>query len=106
MLVITKGEDRTFKFKLRNEEKDPFDLSGLTELEVEFKGGLIKQYTVSGITIDNAVLGQFSLQLDDVDTSSLQAGKNQSIKLTVIKGTDTRIKILERSLTVVENQLG
>ena len=106
---IVQGEDRVLKLRLRSptceDETEPFDLTGNTEIEVRFKKQdgttLSKLKTTGGVVVTNLILGKFDVVLSDAETALLKIGSRQSFTVVVDIGTTRRVINFDSVLTVV-----
>lgn len=105
-LSIVQGEDISITIRLSEEDGDPYDLTGITEITAEIPktgGGCVsKTYTGSAIAIVSpATSGKITVALTDTDTALLLAGTN-SLELTLDFGTTRRIKQFRNQLEILE----
>lgn len=99
IITIVAGEDRVLKLRLRSptceDETEPFDLTGVTEIAVRFKKQdgttLEKTLTGTGVVVTNHVLGKFNVVLGDTETALLKIGTRQSFTVVVDIGTTRRV---------------
>ena len=108
-IEINKGEDKILVLRIRDELNDPYDLTGLTVAEATFKGessNVVKTLASGAIAISgDPILGKIQVTLNETDTAALEAGANQDFKIMLQKGSDTRIKKVERVLNVIDSTL-
>jgi len=90
--VIFQGSDKILNLKLREENGDPFDLTGETEITVCFKaadGGASIDLTKGGgdVTITGSLLlGKISVSISDANTDLIETGEKVDFMVYVDKG--------------------
>ncbi len=108
VVKVIRGEDKTINLRLRDENGDPFDITGAdvnpNYIKVIFKkedGTLLTKETGGlGVAIVNAVAGKFTVDLEDADTSLLKAADFQDFEVEIKISDDITIVKFEKSITV------
>lgn len=108
MIKIIKGESKviTLKLKLKNADGslDPFDLTGVTALDVCFKNqddSTLTKSLGSGVTVVNAGGGIATVTLSTAETALLLEANNQSYEADAVVGGETTIFQFIEQLDVV-----
>lgn len=108
-ISIIQGEKRDVNIylskKVSCDQSRPFDLTGATEVEVQFPGTsavVSKKLTTSGVSIEgDETLGHLLVPLSKTDTANLKAGIEQDITVIVDFGsTNRRICNIKAALDV------
>ncbi len=88
MLDIIQGEQQPYKIDLTSTKTGlPFDLTGNVDIEVCFKANstiIIKKKSLGQVTVDSAILGQISGNLEVNDTDSLTPLTDGSLEVSTI----------------------
>ena len=106
-LKIIQGEDRIVKLRLKEvdcDELESIDLTTPTEITATFtnqdKTKLEKKLTDTEVSVSNAVKGRIQVSLNDTETMALREGKDQTFKVKVEFGAESRIIKFEDCLTI------
>jgi hypothetical protein len=112
MLIIYKNEDRTVELKFLKQLSDgttePFPLTGVTAMTVKLPTTTatpLEKTLLTGVTVTNAEAGKASVALSDADTALLKEGEKMSFVAVVDKGTERRICVFDKVLTVRKSPL-
>lgn len=89
------GESITRGLVIKNQDKTPYDLTGVTEIQVRFKksdgSALVKNMVQEGplpggVTIVDAVRGQIQVELTPAETQLLKVGERQDFTVAMFRG--------------------
>lgn len=100
---VVQGEDKIIDLKIRDENGDPYDLTGYSAIEAKFKntdGTLLTLAVGTGVTVVSAILGRIQLSLTDLQTAELKAGDFMDFEVKITIGTSTQIVQFLRMLSV------
>lgn len=103
VVKIVQGEDKTVNLRLRDENGDPFDITGATPLKAIFKktdGTLLEKGLGTGVVIVNGPAGKLTVDLEDADTALLKVGEFQDFEVEINIGTAKTIVQFQKALTV------
>lgn len=103
VVKIVQGEDKSINLRLRDENGDPFDITGADPLKAIFKktdGTLLEKGIGTGVAIVNGPAGKLTVDLEDADTSALKVGEFQDFEVEINIGSDKTIVQFQKSLTV------
>lgn len=104
MIKIIKGEDKKIKIRFTKDDGRPFDLTGVTEIKFFF-AGLTAVQSVSMIatevTILSAILGEVQAVINDLKTSALKIGEQQTFEADIDFGTSKHKVQFCEQLTVI-----
>jgi len=105
-IVIIRGEDRTLQLGINESNGAPYDLTGVTEIEMELENEdesmLELKYTDSEISVVEAKAGTIAVVITDTQSASLKVGSSMDFQVAITIGGLVRKANFEGLLTVVE----
>lgn len=106
---IIKGEDVLLQLTVRDEDKNPYDLTGKTVTVKAKIAGVLTTFSGPDVNVTTPTHGVFTLKLSDTITEQLTAGDEKKpayfdCDAYIDQGTDTRI-VKYRGQATVEERL-
>lgn len=99
---IVKGEEKTIKINLFNEDGSVYDLAGQTGVSVSFQNADKTTLTKSA-TVVSSDAGKISVTLQEAETALLKEGLRQPCYVTIDKGSVKTIVLtgLDKAISVI-----
>ena len=100
--IITKGESLTLEILIRDENNNPFDLTGST-VSIKAKiGTTLTTFVSPVVTVISNILGKLSFELQETETVLLKYNIFD-FDVVIQKGDDVRIVRFRNQVEVGEN---
>lgn len=102
--LVLRGEDRVLKFQTVDADGQPRPLGAPGEIQMDFinEDGTVleKKLTTSGVAIISDDRGEFSVSLDDTETTALKLVDREDLCAEITIGSNTRKVRFAKSLSV------
>lgn len=105
-IIIIREEDRTLQLAISESNGQPYDLTGVTEIEMQLENEdgskLELKYTDSEISVVAAKAGTISVTITDTQSASLLVGTAMDFQVAITIGGLVRRALFQGLLTVIE----